>query len=186
MTAPSIKGISFRSFLDALRSLRGPEVVERVMDALPAEVRDALRFGKVVSGGWYPLGWYRELHAATMQVTEGGLEVIHDVSRLATRNDFKGVYRVIALVLSPESLMAVSSRAFSSYFNAATFEMLETRKGFARARITAPGFNRAMWTDVMAGCEGVLEAAGAKGASVTAGSGGGERDEVTEVNARWT
>ena len=39
---------------------------------LSAELRDGLAYGRIVSGGWYPIAWLRELHRAGTEATGRG------------------------------------------------------------------------------------------------------------------
>ncbi|MEO9141715.1 MAG: hypothetical protein ABI332_05545 [Polyangiaceae bacterium] len=74
-----LKGVNFRSFMKAFRVLRGEEAVERMLADLPSEVSRALRYGGIVAGGWYPVAWYRLMHASAQHVTNSGQELVRAI-----------------------------------------------------------------------------------------------------------
>lgn len=183
---PQVKGIAFRSTLDGLRSLRGPAAVAATLDRLGGPFAESLRFGGVGLSAWYPLALYRALLTAARGATHSGPELLRAVGREASLADFRGVYRIIAFVLSPQRLIAQAPRAWALYFDAGTLEIVEAREGMARARYTkCAGFDRNVWERAIGGSLGLLEVCGAQHVRLRVVSGGGDGDDSLDLEARW-
>jgi hypothetical protein len=153
---------------------------------MPPELADGIRYGTILTARWYPISWYRELHAAIVSATNEGERIIRAVEREAARADMTGVYSVAFKLLSPQTLMAISSRLFSTYYDTGRVEMLESRNGYVRTRWSGcTGFNRNIWVGLFASCEMLLELAGAKSVRMHLLAGGGD-DDYAEIEAYWT
>jgi hypothetical protein len=184
---PKVKGVTLRSAMQALERLRGAAVVQATTDALHGEAAEGFRYGTIIAAGWYPTSWYRELHAAMLRVTGEGEQLIRDVEREAARADMTGVYSLAFKLLSPQVLLSLSSRLFSTYYDTGKVQMLDARKGYARSRWSGcTGFNRSIWVGVFASCELFLELAGAKNVRPHVVAGGGAHDDFAELEAYWT
>jgi hypothetical protein len=182
---PQVKGIAFRGILSAAERLHGPEAAPKLMAQLPAELAKAFQYKAIVTSGWYPIGDYRTLLAATAK-TFGGVPALRLIGRDASLQDFRGIYKVLTFVLSPQFVIKRSPGMFNRYYDTGTLEIPEARPGFCRARFTGcTGFDPLMWEDAVAGAAGVLEACGGKDVKTTVIEGGGTDDHVT-VNATWT
>jgi hypothetical protein len=55
VSEPRVKGVSFRSVLQALEALRGSEVVKNCTSQLPADLAEAFQYGTILASGWYPI-----------------------------------------------------------------------------------------------------------------------------------
>ena len=186
MAAPLTKGLQFRSFLRALGKIRGERAVEETLAALRLELGDALRLGTLVTVGWYPLEWYRELHAAAQKATHEGVELARAVSRAGIQDDFRGVYRLITFALSPQAIIRWAPKIVSLYFDTGSCVIDIAEPGLARGRFVGfAGFDRSLWEDLIGGITGVMELAGGKQltAHVIAGGSDGHVDMTIEV--RW-
>jgi hypothetical protein len=185
--APQVKGVAFRSTLTGLQRLRGEGVTRSVAEALSGSLGESVRFGGLAASAWYPLSSYRELLATIRRVTRTGPELLRALGRESSYDDFRGVYRIIAFVLSPERLIQQAPRAWSLYFDAGSLDIVEARDGMASARLTGCfGFDRNVWERAMGGCQGLLEVCGAKNVRLRVASGGGDGDDQLELEARWT
>ncbi len=185
MPAPQTKGLQFRSFLRALGTIRGERAVADTLGALRPELGDALRLG-LVTAGWYPLAWYRELHAAAQNATHEGVELARAISRAGIQDDFRGVYRLITFALSPQAIIRWAPKIVSLYFDTGQCVIDVAEPGLARGRFVGfTGFDRSLWEDVIGGITGVMELAGGKQlvANVVAGGMEGHADMTLEV--RW-
>ncbi len=181
------KGVSLRSFLATLERLRGRDAVDRTVALLDRDVRDALTYGQVVPSGWYPLAWHRALHDAAQRACGAGPELARRIGQEGTRADFQGVYKFVAAILSPETLLKQAPRVWRTYWDGGELEVLEARTGYARAAFRdCVGFDRNLWQNVLGGIETTLEVAGARAVSLRVISGGGERDAQMEIEARWS
>jgi hypothetical protein len=98
-----------------------------------------------------------------------------------------GVHKqIIAKVLSPQTLLGMSQRVFSTYYDTGTFVIVESRGGFVHARATGcVGWDESMWSELIGSCESLLEIAGAKHVRLRALDGGRDGDASLNVEARW-
>jgi len=183
---PCTKGINFRSFCKTLMRLRGEAAVMDTMGILPPEVGDALYYGVIVTGGWYPIEWYRMLHAAAQQATGEGRELSRLVSREALAWDFRHVHKLVRVALSPETLMRLSAYVLRFYYTFGKIEVTETTGGFGRAQFREfAEFDQNLWEDMCGGIEAVLALAGAEEVALTVTGGGGDGDTAMDAEARW-
>jgi hypothetical protein len=184
---PAIKGIALRNFPGVIASLFDEATARRVLEALPDELARALRDHLIVSSRWYPIHWYRDLHAATRAVTRSGPALARRIGRESTVMDMNGVYRVFLRVLSPHTILSLAGRVFSTYYRYGKMSTTEMRDGFARVEIHgAIDFDEAIWLDVLGGSEGTLELCGAKNLRVHILEGGRDGDDHLVVRVHWT
>jgi hypothetical protein len=181
-----IKGQSLRHYPVALRALRGDDVADRMFEALSPELRDGLRGGTILTGGWYPVAWKRELHAAGCKVTgEPGLARVMGYEM--TKRDLSGIYKTFVRIATPRFVLSLGARIFSTYFRPGTMRVVDTRDGFVEvAFANCHGFDANVWRDVIGGCEATLVVAGAKAVRLRFNSGGEDGDESASATAWWT
>jgi hypothetical protein len=181
-----IKGQSLRHYPVALRALRGDEVTDRVIASLSPELREGLVRGTILTGGWYPVAWKRELHAAGCKVTgEPGLA--RTMGYEMTKRDLSGIYRTFVRIATPRFVLSLGARIFATYFRPGTMSVVETRDGFVEvAFANCAGFDANIWRDVTGGCEATLVVAGAHSVRLRVVSGGGDGDDAASVTAWWT
>lgn len=188
-TAPpaEVKGIALRNFSVVLAALRGEKFAKEVLAAISPTLRDALQTGKIVPSGWYPLEWYRELHAGVRRVTGGEPGVAWLIGRESTKHDMTGIYRIFLRIVSPHYILSAGSRIFGTYYRPGTMRVLESRGGFSRVAFeNCAGFDRHVWNDVLGGCEVSLELAGARVVRVHLESGGHDGDTEAVAVAWWS
>jgi hypothetical protein len=187
MTQPRTKGLQFRSFLFALKRLRGEEACAATIDLLPSELGDALRYKTLVTGGWYPLEWYAQLHVASQRATREGFDLARAIAREAVQEDFRGVYRLITLALSPQSIFKLAPKIVGLYYDTGKCVIDEAERGFCRGHFDGfVGFDRNLWEDTIGGITGVMELAGAKNMVPRVLGGGKDGDADMSVEVRWT
>lgn len=180
------KGVSLKSFLATLDRLHGRAAVERTMDLLSREPRDALTYGKVVASGWYPIGWFKELHASAQRACNLGEELARTIGYEGTRADFRGVYKFVASMFSPETLLKQSPRVWSTYWDGGELLVDEASRGRALARFKRCfGFDRNLWLNVIGATQSSLEVAGAYDVKIEVLSGGDMFDTSMELLATW-
>ena len=184
MKEPQAKGNNFRSLMATSRRVYGPAVVAQALALLPPALAKSLERDTIITGNWYPLAHLRAFNHALVQASGGGVEVIRELARTSTLDDFRGIYRVFTFVLSPEFLMRRTPGIWKRYYDSGVVSV-EARANFAEARFSqCSGFDRILWQGVIGGCEAVLEACGAKQIDVTIKSGGGDEDHLT-MTATW-
>lgn len=184
-----LKGVAFLGMLESFKRLRGAAVADTAVAAVRPELGDLLRRGLLTKSGWYPVTWYRELLAALQQAAGGGVEVLREASRAAVQHDLQqGIYRVVTKLLSPEWLMRVTPQVYRSYYRHGSCTVSVAKGGGHAGAVNfaaCPGFDAAMWEDLLGGCLGILDAAGAKNARVGGRRGGRGGDEAMVVDLVW-
>jgi hypothetical protein len=182
------KGLNFRGFLHALERLYDAEMVERVIDALPdPDARNALRYGGIVPTGWYPVAWHRGLHAAARSVTKSGPELARRIGYEGMKEDLGGVHRFVASMLSPQTLVRIGNRLWSSYWHGGVVTTVEHGRGRVQSAFRGcHGFDRNEWEDIQGSCLAILESAGARDVRLIVLEGGRDNDANAVLEARWT
>ena len=182
------KGANFRSFVSAFRRLRGEEALARALELLPRELGEGLRLGALVTGAWYPIAWYDALHSAAQKACGEGPELSRILSREGIQEDFRGgVYRLVTLSLSPQSIFKWAQRAVGLYYDQGRCVIEESVPGRAMGRFEGfQGFTRNLWEDMVGGSLGVLELAGAKNLTPRVLAGGTDGDAHMGLVVRWT
>ncbi len=181
-----IKGTPFLSVLSALQHWKGVEAANRVRQALPGEVGNAVRLGTLLVAGWYPVAWYRALYETILAQVGGGDETVRHLGRTSTELDAKGIYRLVFKILSPQAVFSQSAKLVNQYFSGVTLQVEELRDGHARARYVGfRGFNRVLWLELMASGERVMELAGAKALKSRVLKGGGDQDAELDLDITW-
>lgn len=180
------KGIGFKGLLKSLEELKGADARQRCVAACPKELREAIEYGHLVSGGWYPLSWIADLHAAIAKTLGTGPDFARELSRHATSHDLKTIYNMASVFFSTETLMKQSVRMMRLYFDGATSELLEMDKGRARVRFTGfGGYDHRCWQDLIGGTWAGLECAKAKDIQVVIHDGGKDGDDFMDASFTW-
>jgi hypothetical protein len=180
-----MKGTSLLGILQAIERAYGEPGLKATLDAGPAELRDAYCYGQLVSVGWYPIAWYRELHGAAQQALGEGRTLAWRLSHDAVSRDFRGIFKVAIRLLSPEMVLRQGARLLMLYCKGGRLEIVETRPGYGRVRLVGwAGYDANVWTDLQGGMVAVLEARGAKNVSARVLAGGGNHDHL-DVELRW-
>jgi hypothetical protein len=185
----SMKGVAFIGMLEAVRRDCGQDAGDRALALLDPELQDLMRRGLLTKSGWYPVTWYRELLAALQKGSGRGVGVIRQASRAAVVHDLhSGIYKVVVKVLSPAWLIRMTPQVFHSYYRYGDCEVSLSSSGAHAGTVAfehCPGFDAAMWEDLIGGCLGMLEAAGAKNAKEAGREGGRTDDSSMIVDLRW-
>ena len=181
------KGITFSSLLTSLARLRGQDAVQATLQALPPEIETALRLGEIVTTGWYPIEWYRALHAAASRAcAEPGVELSKRLGRESTVAQFRGIHRLLLRVISSELLVSQAPKIFRMYFEGGEVGIVDVGTGTGIIEFSGwHGFDRLLWGDVMGGLEGFLIARRAVDVRHRVIRGGGS-DGSLKVEYRWS
>lgn len=184
--APQIKGTAIRGVLSAIDRVCPAGTRNKIVALLPDQIAPAVEHESFLAAGWYPLAHLRSIFGAVMQATGRELDVVRALSRDATLDDFRGVYRLLAFVLSPEFLMRRSPSVFGRYYDTGTLTVPVARAGYCEAQYRGcVGFDRVLWADAIAGSGAVLEVCGAKQLQFRVVRGGGDGDVDCDVIAEW-
>lgn len=183
---PQIKGTAIRGVLAAVDRVCPPGTRQKLIALLPDQIAPAVEHESFLAAGWYPLAHMRSIFGAAMSATGRELDLVRDLSRSATREDFRGIYRLLTFVLSPEFLMRRSPSVFGRYYDTGTLTVPIARAGYCEAQYRGcAGFDRVLWEDALAGSAAVLEACGAKQIRFERVRGGGDGDVDCDVVAEW-
>lgn len=182
-----IKGVGIRGFVATVQRLKGDAQWQQVLASVPGEVGEALRYGRVIPSGWYPLRWYQWLHQACQSCGLGGRELPRAIGFENTKAELtRGVYKLLLRVVSPQAVVTQASTIFGKYYETGTMQVDDARQGAARVHWSdCADFDRNVWQDVIGGCEGALAAAGATDIVMTVLRGAGDGDTGAEVSAEW-
>lgn len=180
----SIKGQSFKGYFRAFGELYGEDKAAELRDAVDEEFRNALHFGALVSGGWYPAAWLRNLHHHGTKIS-GDYDACVKVVRRSTENDLDGIYSFVARFVTPEFAFRQATRVLNVYVRGPDVRT-EARKGEGTVTVQhAPGFDARMWRAMIAGSQVVLEHSGACEVVCRTVSGGGNDDDHLTFRANW-
>jgi len=186
VSEPHVKGVSFRSVLQALEALRGSEVVKNCTAQLPADLAEAFQYGTILATGWYPIQWYRALLDCARKAAGAGEQFLYQIGRQCMLQDTTGVYRAVFNLLSPQTTIRVTPRLFNNYYDTGTCSITDAKSGYARVHWTnCEQFDRNMWCEIFGGAEQLLELSGAKHVRTRILAGGGDGDAMAELAGHW-
>jgi len=182
-----VKGVAFRTIDACFIELRGAKVHGKAREVMGEDVKKAFESGLILPASWYPISWYREVFRAFRVASGDGLDLPRQIGYQAVKRDMASVYKMIFVrIVSPQTLLGLSSRLFSTYYDTGSFDVLESRKGFVHVKLSGcVGWDANMWTEIYGSCLSLLELAGAKEIRLYTKSGGGDNDTETELEAYW-
>jgi hypothetical protein len=183
---PQVKGTAIRGILGAIDRVCPPGTRKKLIALLPDQIAPAVEHESFLAAGWYPLAHMRSIFGAAMSATSRELDLVRELSRSATTDDFRGIYRLLTFVLSPEFLMRRSASVFGRYYDTGTLIVPVARAGYCEANYRGcAGFDRVLWEDALAGSAAVLEVCGAKQIRFSRVRGGEDGDVDCDVVAEW-
>jgi hypothetical protein len=186
-TEPKVKGIAFRTIDVCFERLRGTDARERAREFMSPELASAFRYYTLLAASWYPISWYRETLRAFRASTSDGPQLARELGKLAARHDMSGVHKqILAKLISPQALLAMSQRVFNTYYDTGRFDIVDSQRGFVHARCAnCVGWDYNMWMELAGSCESLLEIAGARNVSLQILSGGHDGNSHAVFEARW-
>lgn len=186
MKEPNVKGVAFKSVLAALDEQVGPGALAAMHERLAGTDSEVLKY-RIVATGWYPISLYRSMWAAIAETTTGPAEALaKQIGRACMQRDMNGVYRLVFKLLSPETVLSLSSKMFSNYYDTGTLTVVEARAGVARASFRGcAGWSRLMWMEILGSSEMTLEMGGARDLRINYASRIGDDCESVDLLARW-
>lgn len=175
--AAQAKGINFTTLLLAIEKVHGAGAAERVSGPMQGSAGSALRFGGVVAGGWYPIGWYQELWQAVHETLRVGEDGARQIGAAAAEIGVNRVYRMFSRLASPLMLMRIASSAFSNYYDTGKLDVrLDGTNALIAEWKGCTGFNPLLWADMLGGAHYFLASTGVKDVRIAAVSGGVNED----------
>lgn len=162
-----LKGLGLKNTLGALEKLHGREGVERVLEAMPARLRETI--GQVIPLEWYLVELTAALHVAIRDTLgAGSWSESQRIAREAAMVEVTGVYRVILRAVQYDTVWDRMERMWPQYYDAGEARWVDRGRGHATAEFRGvAGFNEGMWSSVAGRIEVLLEMTGARGAAVT-------------------
>lgn len=153
-----LKGVNFHGTLRALERKFGADTLARVKARIAGDAGQALRTGAIVTGGWYPASWYDAVLLAIEQELDGERGICRELARLAVTEDFATLFKVISLIVSPNSALVNATRVAGRYIDGGKITVLDAREGQIHFRFEEfNGYTRRMWEDFVGGIEAVVD-----------------------------
>lgn len=152
------KGIMLRNRVAMIEELFGPPRMEAIAARLQTALADGLRYGTVLSGGWYPLAWLRDLHDAARDELGRGPELARELGYRGAMKNLRTVHRIFLSIMSPAGVLERSQRLFNAYFDGGVFEVASSTPRSALARLhECWGFDRNVFEAVAGTSQAALE-----------------------------
>lgn len=181
---PRVKGLAFRSVLQAHRTLRGSDAIERVYAQLEPGLAQTLR--APLAATWYPLSSYAALWDAIQQTAGQNADYPRVVGRLCAEQDLRTVHKVLFATLSTSMALSATARLFSSYYDTGTCSCKRCDpRTFQFSFQGCLEFTEPMWTELRGSAEVFLELSTKKDAHSRLLSGGRAGDKSCVVEVRW-
>jgi uncharacterized protein (TIGR02265 family) len=182
-----VKGVAFRTIDACFLELRGPKLHARAQELMAPELRQAFHDGLILAATWYPISWYRDTMRAFRAANNEGLELVRQIGYQSVRRDMLGTYKMMfARILSPQMLLSLSQRIFSTYYDTGTSQVTESRKGHCVMRLQGcSGWDANLFHEIHGSSVSLLEIAGAKDVRVHIRLGGRDGDTDAEYEAVW-
>jgi hypothetical protein len=182
-----VKGLSFRNLLESLVELQGADGAARALSLLPVDLRASLSTGAFIASGWYSIDEYKVLLHAVLEVMGRGVAFARELAMRSTRRDFRGIYRVLLFILTPESMIRKTPVIYGRYRRGGRVTA-RAHEEEGRGEVVfedCHGFDVACWHETLGGIEAVLVAAGAKGVELTIVEGGTDDSAHARIDVRW-
>jgi hypothetical protein len=157
-----VKGHAIRSTHQVIRELYGPSIAEQVTDGLTEDFREACQNGSIVSGGWYPIAWYRQFHVVLSRLLPDRDDIARRIGRVTTTKDMSGIYQFILKLTSPELVARHFDKVLWSYLRGGEVEISVQKKSFLAKGRNWHGMTMSLWEECASGCEVIFESAGAE------------------------
>src|SRR5207248_3751043 len=125
------------------------------------DVGKAMREGTILTGSWYPVDFYADAYRAFLAARGDGVKLAHKMGYLTAKVDMAKLHnRLISSFVSPQTLFKFAAAVFNSYYDVASFKVLEASKGYVKAKITRGfGFDGNIWTDIVGSSVAMLAVA---------------------------
>jgi hypothetical protein len=152
------KGVNFRGAMKQLERRGGKALLERVLARVEGEAGVAMRTGEIVTGGWYPASWYDALLAAIEVEYPSDRTAIRTLTREAVTDDFKTIFKILSLVVSPSAALRNGAKVMARYWEGGRVALVEAHEGYAHFVFEDYlGFTPRIWDDVIGGIEAVVD-----------------------------
>jgi hypothetical protein len=131
-----LKALSILQARTYTRQLYGAGIEERVKAALSDEVRQVLYSDQLLPGDWIEVAaGLEQVMVFDRVVGTGDGEIAKKLVRDVAQRHFKGLYRVLFMVASPESVLEKGSRLWTRYYDRGESSLVIHEPGHATSRI---------------------------------------------------
>lgn len=181
---PKVKGLAFRSVLQAVSSLKNEAVLAEVYRALPPKLSESLQV--TLAASWYPIEDYVALWNAIQATTGYRPDFPRLVGKKCVEQDLKVVHKLAFAALSVPTVMGISARLFGTYYN--TGRCRSSMNGARTIRVEfegCDGFSQNMWAELRGASECFAEKASRRPANSQIVVGGGDRDSTFVLDVSW-
>jgi hypothetical protein len=159
------KGNCFTSTLRTLEQIRTKATADAVIAKVEGPCGEALRQGRLLVIGWYPVSWYLKMQQAIHAVTGEGISITRELARATTEYDFTVLHRLVVKLLSPKTVASHSHRLLQLYWRGGAVMVADSREHLVVIRFSHwQGFDTIMWEDLSAAVEALLCIVGAANA----------------------
>lgn len=183
----SVKGLAFRTNIECFSKLHGRQRLEIALNTCPIELRDAIRFHRIVVGGWYPIEWYRLLMRSFIVGGGGNADVlIRAIGRASTDRDLHGIYRNLLRLLAPGTLVSLYARLFSRYYSSGRLTVDSSEANYMLVTLSeCTGFDRNMYLEILGSAERLIELSGGSEPRTRIIAGGRDGVDHATIEGRW-
>jgi len=165
MSQVEIKGQSIRTTLEVIVELWGVEIARNVTERITGEFADALQSRSIVTGGWYPIDWYVQLHDSLARLLPQEMDFSRRIGRATTKRDLSGIYRFILALATPTMMARHFDKIVASYMRGGTIAVAVGQNMFTVQGHGWAGITPSLWREAASGVEVILEHTGAKSVS---------------------
>lgn len=182
---PTINGIMLRNRMRNLSMLEGRQAHDEVAEALPKELGEGLRYGRIIAGGWYPIAWLRDLHRTMEEVLGLGETFARKLGYYGSKQNFRGVHRGYAAGITPGAMMAQTAKLYRVYYRCGEMSVhMPHPRVVVGTWTNCRGFDSNLWGATLGSSEALLEMCGIRNLKVDLTAGGGPKDHA-EITASW-
>jgi hypothetical protein len=185
-TASSVRGSLFRGIQRCVRQRWGDAALEAAISRCGNEVGQALRYGQIVSVGWYPATWYSDFHKAAQRAVGGGPEMARELGYDSILIDLTTTQRHMLNLVTADTVLGQTNRLVALYWKGGLVETFDLQPQSARVRFSGwSGFDRNIWQDVIGGVKAMLVACSAHDVEWRILAGGRDHSRNLELELRW-
>lgn len=180
------KGTNFLGVLGGFERLKGKAALEAALALLPPEIEHPIRYGQILSMGWYSVHWYQALLEAFCKSTNAwGFSLVRTLARQGTAEDFQRFHGIVLRLLSTKTVTRHVPRLMQLYWRGGSAQSVDLEDGVTVLLFTGwKGFSPIVWEDIAGSSEAIIDLSGGKGAQARVahlGAGGAD----AEIEVRW-
>jgi hypothetical protein len=181
---PKVKGLAFRSVLQAHAKLRGKDCLARVFGSLGPQLAKTLQ--SPLASCWYPIESYAALWNAIQEVTGDDPNYPRLVGRRCVEQDLKLVHKLVLSTLNPATVIGITGRMFGTYYDTGSCSSTRTEARVVRVSFDGClGFTSYMWTELCGAIEAFATQASKNSVGVALVEGGRTGSATAIIDVRY-